>query len=84
MLLNMKNINNITQSKNGSVDATMMAVITQQKHLTKSERSTWSALYIFNTLSVFIKEPIRAQEIKLECMNCTHCLVDWMIDWLNE
>ena len=30
---------------------------------------TWSAVDIFNTLRVFTKEPIREQEIKLECMN---------------
>ena len=30
---------------------------------------TWSAVDIFNTLCVFIKESVRKQEIKLECMN---------------
>ena len=46
--------------------------ITHQKHLVQSEaqswRTTWSAMDIFNTLRVFTKEPIREQEIKLECM----------------
>ena len=28
-----------------------------------------SAVDIFNTLRIFTKEPIREQEIKLECMN---------------
>ena len=44
-------------------------VITHQKHLAQSGRSTRSAVDIFNTLRVFTKEPIREQEIKLECMN---------------
>ena len=36
---------------------------------TKStSRSMWSAVDIFNTLRMFTKEPIREQEIKLECM----------------
>ena len=42
---------------------------THQKHLTQSGCSTQSAVDIFNTLRVFTKEPIREQEIKLECMN---------------
>ena len=37
--------------------------------LVQSGRSTRSAVDIFNTLPVFTKEPIREQEIKLECMN---------------
>ena len=41
--------------------------ITQQKH--QSGCSTQSALYIFNTLRIFIKEPIREQDATLECMN---------------
>ena len=53
----MKNINNFTQWKNGSVDVTF-AVWAQ------SGRSTRSAVDIFNTLRVFTKEPIREQEIK--------------------
>ena len=65
----MKNINNFTQWKNGSVDVTFTRAITQQKHLSQSGRSTRSAVDIFNTLRVFTKEPIREQETKLECMN---------------
>ena len=42
---------------------------THQKHLIQPGRSTCSAVNIFNTLRVFAKEPIREQEIKLECMN---------------
>ena len=55
----MKNVNNFTQWKNGSVDVTW--------------RSTQSAVDIFNTLRIFTKEPIREQEIKLECMNAIYC-----------
>ena len=60
----MKNINNFTQCK---MDQSMWRsrAITHQKHLAQSERSTWSAVDIFNTLHVFTKEPIREQEIKL-------------------
>ena len=65
----MKNINNFTQWKNGSVDVTFARENTHQKHLAQSGRSTRSAVDIFNTLRVFTKEPIRDQEIKLECMN---------------
>ena len=68
MPLNIKNINNFTQWKNGSVDVTFTHVITHQKHLAQSGHSTRSAVDIFNTL-IFTKEPIREQEIKLECMN---------------
>ena len=46
-----------------------MCVITHQKHLAQSGHSTRSAVDIFNTLRIFAKEPIRGQEIKLECMN---------------
>ena len=69
MSINMKNINNFTQLKNGSVDVTFEREITHQKHLGQSGRSTRSAVDIFNTLRVFTKEPIREQEMKLECMN---------------
>ena len=48
---------------------TFARAITHQKHLAQSGRSTRSAVDIFNTLRVFTKEPIREQEIKLECMN---------------
>ena len=69
MPLNMKNINNLYPVKNGSVDVTITRAITHQKHLAQSGRSTRSAFYIFNTLHVFTKEPIREQEIMLKCMN---------------
>ena len=65
----MKNINNFTQWKNGSVDVTFTCAITHQKHLPQSGRSTRSVVDIFNTLRIFTKEPIRKQEIKLEYMN---------------
>ena len=55
--------------KNGSVDVTFARAIMHQKHLAQSGRSTQSAVDIFNTLRVFPKEPIRKQEIELECMN---------------
>ena len=61
----MKNNNNFTQWKNGSVYVTITRVFTQQKHLAQSGCSTQSALYIFNTLRVFTEKPIREQEIKL-------------------
>ena len=44
-----------------------------QKHLTQSGHSTLSVVDIFHTLRVFTKEPIREQEIKLECMDYKHC-----------
>ena len=75
MPLNMKNINNFTQWKNGSVDVTFACAITHQMHLAQSGRSTRSAVDIFNTLRVFPKEPIREQEIELECMNLVRSLV---------
>ena len=55
--------------QNGSVDVTFAREISHQKHLAQSGRSTRSAVGIFNTLRVFTKEPIKEQEIKLECMN---------------
>ena len=61
----------LPSEKNGSVDVTFMCAITHQKHLTQSGRSTRSSVDIFNTLHVFTKEPIREQEITLECMNCS-------------
>ena len=69
--LNMKNINNFTQwkKKNRSVDVTFTPAITHQKHLAQSGPSTRRAVDSFNTLRVFIKEPIGEKEIKLECMN---------------
>ena len=62
----MKNINNFTQWKNGSVDVTFA-----RDHAPKAPRAVWvqswrstrSAVDIFNTLRVFTKEPIREQEI---------------------
>ena len=69
----MKNINNFTQWKSGSVDVTFARAIMHQKHLAQSGRSTRSAVDIFNTLRVFTKEPIRSQEINLACMNNLHC-----------
>ena len=65
----MKNIKTLPSEKNGSVDVTFARKITHQKHLAQSGRSTWSAVDIFNTFCIFTKEPIREQEIKMECMN---------------
>ena len=65
----MKNINNFTQWKYGSVDVTFTHTITHQKYLAHIVRSTRSAVDIFNTLHVFTEEPIRKQEIKLKCIN---------------
>ena len=59
----------LPSEKNGSVDVTLTCVITHQKHLVQSGRSTWSAVDNFNTLRIFTKEPIREQDAKLECMN---------------
>ena len=49
---------------------TFTCAITHQKHLAQSGRSTRSAVDNFYTLRVLTKEPIREQDIKLECMNC--------------
>ena len=65
----MKKLDTFAQWKNVSVYVTIMGAITQQKHLAQSGGSTRSALYIFNALSVFTKDPIREQEIKMKCMN---------------
>ena len=59
----------LPSEKNGSVDVTFARAIAHQEHLAQFWRSTRSAVDIFNTLGVFTKEPIREQEIKLECMN---------------
>ena len=59
----------LPSEKNGSVNVTFACVVMHQKHLVQSGRSTRSAVDIFNTLRVFPKEPIRKQEIELECMN---------------
>ena len=48
---------------------TFTCAITHQKHLTQSGRSMRSAVDILNKLHIFTKEPIREQEIKLECVN---------------
>ena len=54
---------------------TFTCLITHQKHLAQSGRSTRSVVDIFNTLRFQYvltkdsKEPIREQDIKLECMN---------------
>ena len=47
-----KNINNFTQWKNGSVDVKITRAITHQKHPKQFGRSTQSAVDIFNTLRV--------------------------------
>ena len=52
MPLNMKNIDNFTQWKNGSVNVTFTHAITYQKHLAQSGRNTRSEVDIFNTLRV--------------------------------
>ena len=57
---------------------TFTCAIAHQKHLAQSGHSTLSAVDIFNTLPVFTKEPIREQEIKLECMNTIQeCMVHY-------
>ena len=57
--------NNFTQWKNGSVEVTITRrAITQQKDLSQYGRTTRSALYIFNTLRVYTKDPIREQETR--------------------
>ena len=69
----MKNINNFTQWKKWISRCDVRA----RDHAPKEPRAVWaqsgrstrSAVDIFNTLRVFTKEPIREQEIKLECMN---------------
>ena len=53
---------------NGPVDVTYTRAIMHQKHLAQSGHSTRSAVDIVNTLHGFTEEPIRGQEIKLECM----------------
>ena len=75
MSLNMKNNTTSPSEKNGSANVTFAHAITRQKHLTQSGHSTWSAMDIFNTLRVFTIEPIREQEIKLECVNGSHYLL---------
>ena len=64
MSLNMTSIYKFTQWKYGSVDVTFLRLNRHQKHYVQSWHSIQSALDIFNTLHVFIQEPIREQEIK--------------------
>ena len=52
MPLNMKNINNFTQLKNGSVDMTFAHAITNQKHLTQSGRSLGAVRRVQWTFSI--------------------------------
>ena len=69
----MKNINNFTQWKTWISRCDVRSRDHAQKApravWSQSGRSTRSAVDIFNTLRVFTKEPIREQEIKMECMN---------------
>ena len=73
MPLNVKNSNNFTQWKKCislcDVRARDHAPKAPRAVCAQSRRSTRSAVDIFNTLRVYTKEPIREQEIKLECMN---------------
>ena len=73
----MKNVDNFTQCKNGSVDATITCAITHQKHLAQSLCFTQSAvdIFSFSTLYILTKEPIREQEMKLEGMNAAERLM---------
>ena len=71
----MKNINNFTHWKNGSVGVTFTRTNIHQKHLALSGHSTKNAVDIFNPLPVIIKEPIREHEIKLECINVFRLLI---------
>ena len=69
----MKNINIFTQWKKWVSRCDVRA----RDHVPKASLAVWvqpgrssrSAVDIFNTLRIFTKEPIREQEIKLECMN---------------
>ena len=69
----MKDINNFTQWKKWisrcDVRARHHAPKAPPAIFAQSGCSPRSAVEIFNTLRVFTKEPIREQEIKLECMN---------------
>ena len=62
MSQNIKNINDFTQWKYGSVAVTLKRTSTHQMHHAQAGRSTRSAVDIFNTLRVFAHEPIREQE----------------------
>ena len=69
----MKNINNFTQWKKWISRCDFRA----RDHAPQAPRAVWvqsgrrtrSTVDIFNTLRVFTKEPMREQEIKLECTN---------------
>ena len=73
----MKNINNFTQWKQGISRCDVRA----RDHAPKAHRAIWaqswrstrSAVDIFDTLRVLTKEPIREQEMQLECMNRIYC-----------
>ena len=68
----MKNIDNFTQWKKwiSRYDVPSRSSVRSRTKSTwaQSGLSTRSAVDIFNTLRVFTKEPIREQEINLECM----------------
>ena len=70
MPLNMKNI--LTTLPSGQKKWISRCDVRRRNHAPKAPRAVWnstrSAVDIFNTLCVFTKEPIREQEIKLECM----------------
>ena len=66
---NLKNINNFTQWKNGSVDVTFTRAITHQKHLKQSGRTTRSAVDISIHSAYLLQSQSREHKIKLECMN---------------
>ena len=66
----------LPSEKNRSVDVMFAREMRHQKHLAQSGRSTHSAVDIFNTLRIFTKEPIREQEIKLECMNDSYTFLN--------
>ena len=65
---------------------TFTRAITHQKYLAQSGRSTRSPVDIFNTLRVLTYEPIREQEITLECMNTEPSLLQqiWCPIVLND
>ena len=63
----MKNIYNFTQWEKWISRCDVHARDRAPK--AQSGCNTRSAVDIFNTLRVFTKEPIKEQEIKLECMN---------------
>ena len=74
----MKNINNITQWKNGSVDVTFARAITHQKHLVRSGRSLGAVRGVQWTFSIhsayLLKSQSENKKLKLECMNADYAL----------